>query len=122
GDSRYHLWRSNECKCMWVTVGTFCKVTVERVHDCVFLFFLRSSTIPHTDTWSTCIGKYGSIQIFESLKQSIAFCSVAYLLRARVDTKLSFRHQSFFHRLAVSRISPHPFIGERVSCLPHSCL
>src|SRR5690606_25170939 len=96
-NSGYHFWRSNKCIRIRITISTFRKVTVERVYNGIFLLFVCSGTVPHADTWTTCIGKDRRVKILESFQQTVTISGIAYLLRTWVDTKFCFSLQSLLY-------------------------
>jgi len=66
-------------------------------------FFFCPFSIPHSYTRTTSIGEYTSTQLLEDVYNAVALGSIAYLFRARVDTKRGFRGNSLFQSLFYHR-------------------
>jgi hypothetical protein len=54
---------------IWVTICSFCKVSVERVNNRVFFLFFSAFSVPLSDTRSASVGK--DSRIFKFLKLAI---------------------------------------------------
>src|SRR5690606_31458088 len=84
--------------CIWVTILTCCEVSVERVNDRVFLFFLSSHSGPHSNTGPTSVSKHCCTNFMECIDKTISFNGISHLFTTggngefRVGFKASVGH------------------------------
>ncbi len=101
--------------CIGVSICSFGKISIKRMHNGIFFSFVCSGSVPLPDTRPTGIRKHLGSHFFKIGNNTISFDSITNLLRTRIDSKFRLRSYSVCHRLSDNRSRTRHIFVRRIS-------